>query len=353
MSADGYIRPGKYLYDTNGDPIQAHGGQILPFNGRYYWFGEDKTGILGRSLGEERFTRWHNGIRLYVSDDLISWENLGIVAVGKTDDKTAPFDPANITERPHVIYNAATQKFVMWVKTCGPCDYSVRKPKTGYAVAVSDRIDGEYKYLRTDEMGKGGDFDIFEYDGKAYLVGERPHDAFCLYELDDTYTRTVSEQPHFAGMKPPWLPEAPCAVQNKGKFTFICSHTTGYFPNPTFNIVAKDLHSKWKRAGKTFVGDKKNNSFNSQISCVFKVFGKDLYVALADRWLTDLPEKMQSPVKLYDRMFKGDRQVDRILHNYTEQNTSLATYCFYPVYFNAKGEPRIRYYSQWRLEDFI
>ncbi len=351
--SDGYIKSGKYLYDTEGKPVQAHGGQIVPYKGRFYWFGEDKTGIYGRSLGEEIFSRWHNGIRLYVSDDLASWEDKGTVAIDNSGDKLAPFNPANITERPHVIYNAKTDKFVMWAKTCGPCDYSQKNPTFGYAVAISDKIDGKYEYLRTDESGKGGDFDIIEEGGKAYLVAERPHDAFCLYELDETYTRIVKEEPHFEGVIPPWIPEAPCAVKKNGKYTFVCSHTTGYFPNPAFNIVAKSLHGKWKKSGKTFIGDKRKNSFNSQLSCIFGIPETGLFVALADRWLTDLPEKYPDPVRLYDKMFKGDKSADKILHDLTEQNTSFATYCFYPVFFDGKDEPHIKYYDKWRLKDFI
>lgn len=350
---DKYITSGKYLYDTEGKLIQAHGGYILPEGGKFYWFGEDKTGIYGRSLGEETFSRWHNGIRLYVSEDLVSWEDKGIVAVGKEGDKLSPFSPANITERPHVIYNEKTKKYVMWVKTCGPCDYSVKNPVLAYAVAVSDKIDGKYEYLRTDETGRGGDFDLIKVGDKAYLAGERPHDAFCLYELDETYTEIVKEEAHFEGVIPPWIPEAPCAVSRGGKHYFVCSHTTGYFPNPAFNIVAKDLHGKWKKKGRTFIGDKRKNSFNSQISCIFKVPESDLYVALADRWLVDLPEEYPSPVKLYDKMFKGDKTVDKILHDLTAQNTSLATYCFFPVGFSGSGEPRIKYCDKWRVKDFI
>lgn len=39
----GEIRPGEIWYDTEGNPINAHGGGMLYHNGRYWWYGEYKT----------------------------------------------------------------------------------------------------------------------------------------------------------------------------------------------------------------------------------------------------------------------------------------------------------------------
>lgn len=347
---DGWIKSGKYFYDTQGKLVQAHGGQIVPYRGKFYWFGEDKTGIVGRNTGESTFHRWHNGVRLYVSEDLAAWEDRGIVIVNTDGDKFTPFHPANITERPHVIYNPKTKKFVMWAKECGPCDYSVQNYRCGYAVAVSDTIDGQYRFLRRENVA-GGDFDLFCSDGKAFLAGERPHDAFCLYELSEDYTSIVSEREHFTGMTPPFLPEAPCYLERNVQGYFVCSHTTGYFPNPAFNIRIRELSGTWERSRETFRGDYRKNSFNSQISCIFRVPDSDLYVALADRWLVDLPPAYPDPVKLYNDMFHGDRRADGILTKLTEQNTSLATYCFYVVSFDENGEPYIEWRDEWKLSE--
>ena len=35
--------PGEVWLDTNGKPIQAHGGGILVRGNTYYWYGEDRT----------------------------------------------------------------------------------------------------------------------------------------------------------------------------------------------------------------------------------------------------------------------------------------------------------------------
>lgn len=40
---------GEIWYDTDGQPIQAHGGGILEYNGIYYWYGECYEQINGES----------------------------------------------------------------------------------------------------------------------------------------------------------------------------------------------------------------------------------------------------------------------------------------------------------------
>jgi hypothetical protein len=48
------FRPGGLWCDAHGVPINAHGGGILDFGGRYYWFGEHKVeGKIGNSLASE------------------------------------------------------------------------------------------------------------------------------------------------------------------------------------------------------------------------------------------------------------------------------------------------------------
>lgn len=39
-----YIVPGEVWNDTEGNPVNAHGGGILYHDGTYYWYGEYKKG---------------------------------------------------------------------------------------------------------------------------------------------------------------------------------------------------------------------------------------------------------------------------------------------------------------------
>lgn len=69
----------------------------------------------------------------------------------------------------------------------------------------------------------------------------------------------------------------------------ITSGTSGYYPNPSQVCVFDDFHAEYQDLGNPHINDPFNTSFNSQISCVLKIPGKDLYIACADRWI---PGKM-------------------------------------------------------------
>ncbi len=57
------FRPGELWPDTNGVPINAHGGGFLFRNGTYYWFGEFKTEGTGGNAANV-------GVSVYSSRDL-------------------------------------------------------------------------------------------------------------------------------------------------------------------------------------------------------------------------------------------------------------------------------------------
>ena len=67
------FRPAKIWSDTNGVPINAHGGGILYHRGIYYWYGTHKI----EGLSEKTFA--DGGIHCYASNDLINWSDQGLV----------------------------------------------------------------------------------------------------------------------------------------------------------------------------------------------------------------------------------------------------------------------------------
>ena len=44
------IRPGKEWLDTDGNLIQAHGGSVMYYNGKYYWYGENKEKTVSEKI---------------------------------------------------------------------------------------------------------------------------------------------------------------------------------------------------------------------------------------------------------------------------------------------------------------
>ena len=76
-------------------------------NGRYYIFGEHK---LGGTLGNKSVV----GVHCYSSDDLYNWKDEGI-ALEMSGDPDSEIVRGTILERPKVIYNPRTKKYVMWM----------------------------------------------------------------------------------------------------------------------------------------------------------------------------------------------------------------------------------------------
>lgn len=53
VTANNAIVPGEVWNDTDGNPINAHGGGILYHEGTYYWYGEYKKGKF--NIGRQMF----------------------------------------------------------------------------------------------------------------------------------------------------------------------------------------------------------------------------------------------------------------------------------------------------------
>lgn len=349
------IRPGKYWYDTAGRLIQAHGGSLLFDHGRYYWYGENKEGVTGRATGE-KCPIWHGGVRLYVSDDLMNWQDEGVILVAEGAPET-PFHPRNIMDRPHILRNDQTGQYVLWAKIAGVLGSGADFAKGYMAVAVAPDIHGPYQVvgrIAQPELPMG-DFDLVKADGKAYILYERPHTEMICQTLTADYLNVTPEfSRHIYRGKPPFTREAPCYFERGGRRFVIASGTTGYYPNATETFEITDFHSEWKLLGKTCVHDAAHNSFHAQFSSVFHVPGSDVYIATGDRWLTDLPCDMPDMDELYQCKYpKAADFAQRFPRSamLTDDNTSMARYVWLPLRFDAAGTPYIAWQDEWRVAD--
>jgi len=100
------LRPGKTWLDTKGKRIQAHGGSVFHKDGIYYWYGENKEKSVKGSV------IWHWGVRCYASKDLYNWEDKGLLIPPQPDDPNSPLYPSVCLDRPHILYNEKTKKYV-------------------------------------------------------------------------------------------------------------------------------------------------------------------------------------------------------------------------------------------------
>jgi hypothetical protein len=341
------LRPGQAWLDNNGRRIQAHGGSIITVGDTFYWYGENKEKTLpGSGI-------WHYGVRMYKSKDLYNWEDLGLVLPPVLDDPESPLHPAQCMDRPHILYCGRTGKFVLWMK--------IMTVKGCYVtIAVADAVVGPYSIIkRFSPLGMScGDFDLVvePTDGKAYYYFERVHsELICADMTDDYMGLTGYYSTHFPRPSPPSVREAPAYFRRGRLHYLITSGTTGYFPNPSEVACSLSYHGPWTVLGDPHPGDIEHVSFRSQISSVFKhPVKKNLYIALADRWLTDLPETLLDIGSVYRSVFDGDEpdwSRHKPLDTLTAQNTSISDYVWLPIRFD--GEMAcIDWHDEWRIEDY-
>ena len=362
-----HFYPGQVWLDTNGNRIQAHGGSVMFIDGTYYWYGENKEKTDGIS------PVWHWGVRCYTSKDLYNWEDKGLIIPPEPDDETSSLHPNACVDRPHILYNKKTGKYVCWLKI-------MHKDQTQSAtVLTANHILGPYTKLKEGLRPLNmscGDFDLaVASDGKAYYYFERVHSELICADLNDEYTDVTGYySSHFVRPFPPFVREAPAHFVRKGKHYLVTSGTTGYSPNPSEIAVAETWHGPYTVLGNPHTLDESNTSYHSQISSVFKVQGKkDLYIACADRWLPgENHQQYEEYAKLYEAFFNpeidiqpmimdiivktGKMPKDGNVEAFVKQllpvgRTQIADYVWLPFVFDGEMGT-INWLDEWRLDDF-
>ena len=342
------IRPGQIWLDTEGKRIHVHGGSVLFENGVYYWYGENKEFTDGKN------GVWTWGVRCYSSNDLYNWKDEGLIIPPDEKDNTSPLHPTAMLDRPHILYNGKTKKYVCWCKIMN-CDGTQSE-----TVLTADRLFGPYTIVRTGLRPLGmsaGDFDLAAADdGKGYYFFERVHSETIIADLTDDYCDVTGYySTHFPHAGPPYVREATAHFMRRGKHYLITSGTTGYFPNPSEAAVADTWHGPYRVLGDPHKGDESNTSFHSQVSSVFKVRGKkDLYIAVADRWLPKCRYKYDEYRIAFERRFiKGESPLPEEKKYFADAaaDTSVADHVWLPVCFEG-DRPVIEWRDEWRIEDF-
>lgn len=343
------IRPGQVWLDTEGKRIQAHGGSIFYENGKYYWYGENKEKTDGKN------GVWHWGVRMYESRDLYNWKDLGLIIPPEPDKPESPLHPTACMDRPHIIYNAATKKYVCWLKIMEK-DGSQRS-----TVLTAGALTGPYTMVRTGLKPlnmSAGDFDlVVAPDGKAYYYFERVHSETICADLTADYTDVTGYySTHFPRPYPPYVREATAHFLRRGKHYLITSGTTGYLPNPSEVAMGPSWHGPFEVLGDPCPDDKSQTTYHAQISSVFKVPGKkDLYIACGDRWA---PGEMNLQYQDYKQNFEAifNPEADQSClkptgHSDQALNTSLADYVWLPFRFDG-DMAYLDWKDEWRIEDY-
>ena len=322
----GVLCNGEEWTDTNGNPINAHGGGVLYHNGRYYWYGEHKSDLTTAALV---------GITCYSSKDLRQWEDCG-VALSVVDSVGADIERGCVMERPKVIYNEATQKFVMWFhlelkgqgysaartavavsdSPTGPFRYvrSMRVNPDVLPVDMSDQLWGEMMQLRLEDYKKwwtkkwraavekglylrrdlptgqmARDMTLFkDDDGKAYhIYSSEENMTLHIAELTADYCEHKGK---YVRVAPGGQNEAPTIFKRNGTYWMITSGCTGWEPNATRLFSAPTIWGPWTQHANPCVGEKSEITFGAQGTFVLPVNGRrDAYLFMADIWRPKCP----------------------------------------------------------------
>jgi Glycosyl hydrolases family 43/PA14 domain len=271
-----HFAPGTQWDDTDGTPIQAHGGDMLYQDGVYYWYGEDKN---TKTYAQNGITRANAiGISVYASNDLYNWtdEGLALTAEGSGD-----LSPSGVLERPKVLYNAATGKYVMWMHVD-----NAKYTKARIGVAVSDSPIGPFVYQGSFRpLGMDSrDMTVFQDDdGTTYAIfATDQNQQIRIAQMTPDYLGLTGEsvQPFTTSDQR----EAPEMFKSDGKYYLITSGATWFDPNAAEYAVSDSPMGHYTIVGNPAQGDGASTTFDSQGAFVFQVAGTDEFIFMADRW---------------------------------------------------------------------
>jgi hypothetical protein len=258
------VTNGTQFTDTSGAGVHAHGGGVLKVGSYYYWFGENRN-------SDDTF----KAVSVYRSTDLKTWEFRGNVL---TQSSAAELQSAKI-ERPKVIYNASTGKYVMWMHKENGSDYSEARA----AVAVSSTVDGTYTYqgsFRPNGTYMSRDITLFNDNGTAYMISAANENYdLMIYRLTSDFTGISAVIGNFW---PGAHREAPALFKRGSTYFMLTSAATGWSPNQAQYATASSISGPW--TGWTNVGD--STTYSSQPAYVLPIQGTSTtsYLYMGDRW---------------------------------------------------------------------
>ncbi|GAA3091899.1 hypothetical protein JOF29_006921 [Kribbella aluminosa] len=341
---NGSFRPGQPWLDTGGKVIQAHGGQVVAAkdeDGRrvYYWYGEDRSNGYYNSPG----------VHLYSSYDLYNWkdEGLALRAMSSVDQfdndkyfaklykhytpaqketvwrdlstnnvRTDGWATSSILERPKVVYNRSTGKWVMWVHSDGP---SSPTSTSNYAraeagVAIADSPKGPFRWIdsyRLDHVpsdsvpwcGSGSSFDpaggmardmnlFVDDDGTAYIIySSEENRTMYISKLNKSYTY-LSASPDRAVQGKDFTRtlvcnqrEAPAMFKSEGTYYLLTSGATGWDPNPLHYATSPNILGQFTDRGVPISGSGAATTYGSQSTNVITIDQKqNKFLFMGDRW---------------------------------------------------------------------
>ncbi|SDM66261.1 family 43 glycosylhydrolase [Actinacidiphila guanduensis] len=157
-------------FDTQGAAVDAHDGEISVFGGVYYLYGTSyDCGYRWQQAGTP-----FCGFKVYSSTDLVHWDDRGYLFDGTSSTWQTRCNGSTYgCFRPHVVYDAATARYVLWI--------NVYDNSVGYRVFTATQPTGPFAEAAVPTLAvnnsapvggvNNGDHSVFvDDDGTAYLA---------------------------------------------------------------------------------------------------------------------------------------------------------------------------------------
>lgn len=308
------LKNGGIWYDTNGHPINAHGGSIVWVDGRYWWYGEHK--VYGKAGNKA-----HVGFHAYSSDDLVNWDDEG-VAFAVSEDILAETTDGSVLELPKVIYRPEVDQLIMLFhleqrghgyRDALTCIARANHPRDPFLLMHKTRPNGHFSRdmnVFTDDDGKHYHLYASTWNNRTMYIDELTKD--CKDYTGVSYKVLVGE-----------MTEAPMLLKRNGWYLLVGSGCTGWRPNTARLYRARHLAGPWERLGNPCKGGV--NPYNGM--------GPEKTWGGQSCWFIPLHDRPGEFVALFD-IWNPENAID-------------GRYMMFPVTFTGDGELEIRWQDEF------
>ena len=298
-------------------PVPDEAGNLVE---KYVWVGEDKwSGHFG------------NCVAVYTSDDLYHWTYGGDVLRSVSTREALDTDPYflelyagysdgqldnvfniigadKVIERPKMLYNEKTGKYVIWFHNDDSTEKNSYKYDVGMAgVAVSDSPFGPFRLIdryRLSECppgqidcyptskGEARDMNLFkDDDGTGYIVYTSENNkTLYISKLNEDYTYLSADPKEavygkdYIRLFPGSMREAPVLIKaDNGRYYIMSSSTTGWMSNQARVWSADEIFGNWRNDGNPCRGEAAGITFDTQSTSIFQTTGGQ-WIYCGDRW---------------------------------------------------------------------
>jgi hypothetical protein len=222
-------------FDTDGNAVDAHDGQLARFGDSYYLYGTSYDCGYRWQINS-RFC----GFKVYSSPDLVHWTDRSLVV--------QPYQ-CGLCFRPHVIYDPATSQYVLWTNDSSnaPGDFRV------FTSVSPTGPFTEQPFPHLAYSNCGWDFGLYQdpQTGRGYMVDTDCPDGARGLIIQELTPDDLSADGNYSIIHMPGPVESPSMFSRRGTYYLAMSDPTcGYCPSTgTGYFTAPTPLGPWTGAG--------------------------------------------------------------------------------------------------------